>query len=210
MADIFNAEISKSTNKDKKVRSKLALLGLTVTGGLAFGLTVVSASFVTPAFRRICLPYVPATNKQVENVLKLCKNNGASKLVDLGSGDGRIVFAAARCGYLATGYELNLWLVFYSKLYSRLFGLHHSAIFKRQDLWKADLKSFDNIIIFGVADMMNELSKKLEIEMNSNAHVIACRFPVQRWVPVEEIKDGIDSAWLYTKDSLKDQPLHSR
>ena len=53
----------------------------------------------------------------------LCKNNGASKLIDLGSGDGRIVFAAARCGYFTTGYEQNLWLVFYSKLYSRLFGI---------------------------------------------------------------------------------------
>lgn len=36
-------------------------------------------------------------------------------LVDLGSGDGRIVIEAAKKGYSAVGYELNYWLVLYSR-----------------------------------------------------------------------------------------------
>ncbi|XP_004210573.1 ATP synthase subunit C lysine N-methyltransferase isoform X1 [Hydra vulgaris] len=204
------SDLAEIPNKNEDTKANVALLGLTITGGLALGLTVVSASFVSPAFRRICLPYVPATNKQIENVLKLCKNNGSSKLVDLGSGDGRIVFSAAKHGYLATGYELNFWLVLYSKIYSKLFGFQKTAIFKRQDLWKADLKCFDNIVIFGVPDMMNKLSLKLEVEMNSNSRVIACRFPFQKWVPVDEIADGIDSTWLYTKESFKKESVQQK
>lgn len=37
------------------------------------------------------------------------------KVADLGSGDGRIVIALAKQGYRAAGYELNYWLVLYSR-----------------------------------------------------------------------------------------------
>lgn len=189
---------------EKKAGSKLALFGLAVTGGLAVGLTVVTASFIRPALRRICLPYVPATEQQISNVLKLCRNDLVDKtLVDLGSGDGRIVFAAAREGYHSTGYELNTWLVLYSKLYSKTKGLSPMTHFEIKDLWKADYKKFDNIVIFGVADMMDELSHKLEKEMHDDAYLIACRFPIERWTPHQVIDEGIDSVWLYKKKNMK-------
>lgn len=198
----------------KKSRSKLALAGLAVTGGLACGVSLVAFSFVSPALRRICLPFVPATDNQIRNVLKLCKkklhSGGASSknptLVDLGSGDGRIVFAAAKDGYLATGYELNTWLVLYSKVSARFQKLsRQQASFQRQDLWKVDYGQFDNVVIFGVADMMNELSVKLEADMKEGSRVVACRFEIPRWTPIEEIQDGVDSAWLYTKDSFPEK-----
>ena len=59
--------------------------------------TFVSASillpFVTPAFRKICLPYVPATNEQLKRIKYLLYKHGIQNksLVDLGSGDGRVV-----------------------------------------------------------------------------------------------------------------------
>jgi len=179
-------ENDSSTVTEKKPRSRLALIGLAVTG-------------------RICLPFVPATENQINNVLKLCRKCGGerSTLVDLGSGDGRIVFSAAKNGYQATGYELNPWLVIYSKISARLQNLSANAVFERRDLWKVDYKNYDNIVIFGVADMMDELSVKLEEDMKENSRVIACRFEIPRWTPVEEIQDGVDSAWLYTKESFQ-------
>ena len=56
------------------------------TGGVAVGLSVVCYSFVAPAFRRICLPYVPATTEQVSNVLKFLPRNNPKRLLDIGSG----------------------------------------------------------------------------------------------------------------------------
>jgi hypothetical protein len=53
-------------------------------------LSAICVPFVTPALRRICLPYVPATLDQVQNVLKGLEGRSGT-LVDLGSGDGRIV-----------------------------------------------------------------------------------------------------------------------
>lgn len=75
-----------------KAMTKSAKFLIFATGGVGIGLSVVCASFVAPAFRRICLPYVPATSEQVENVLKFLPRNAPSqRLLDIGSGDGRIV-----------------------------------------------------------------------------------------------------------------------
>lgn len=53
-------------------------------------LSAICMPFVSPALRRVCLPYVPATTSQVENIFRgLAGRKG--NLIDLGSGDGRIV-----------------------------------------------------------------------------------------------------------------------
>ena len=197
-------------SQDQIQSKKWGLLAAGVTGAFALGLCVVSAPFVTPALRRFCLPYVPATSRQVENVMKMCQRHpkmtsGTEKLVDLGSGDGRIVLAAARNGFQATGVELNFWLVLYSKLSARFHGLHHKAKFHRKDLWKIDYSSYDNIVIFGVAEMMPTLKEKLAEEIDKNCKVIACRFPIPTWTEIDSIDEGIDSVWLYSFDSFKDK-----
>lgn len=61
-----------------------------ILGGVALGLTVICAPFVSPALRKFCLPYIPATNEQLVNILAALKGRKGT-LLDLGSGDGRIV-----------------------------------------------------------------------------------------------------------------------
>ena len=63
------------------------------SGGSAVALSLICFPFIVPAFRKICLPYVPATTAQVENVVKAIAKNPTDKrnLIDIGSGDGRIV-----------------------------------------------------------------------------------------------------------------------
>ncbi|CAL1266974.1 unnamed protein product [Larinioides sclopetarius] len=139
------------------------LFGYAVVGAfgtVAVGLMIGSIPFVMPAFRRICLPFVPATDNQVRNVISLLKKRKGN-VIDLGSGDGRIVLAAAKMGFPAVGVELNPWLVIYSKIKTLYLGLSDSASFQRRDIWKTDLKKYDNIVIFGVEQMMAQLEEKL-------------------------------------------------
>uniref|UniRef100_A0A0N5AD05 SPX domain-containing protein n=1 Tax=Syphacia muris TaxID=451379 RepID=A0A0N5AD05_9BILA len=72
----------------------MGVSGLLVAGTFGIGalaLTATSIPFVTPALRKICIPYVPATDKQLGNVTKILKISSASSpVVDLGSGDGRV------------------------------------------------------------------------------------------------------------------------
>uniref|UniRef100_A0AAG5CRR8 Methyltransferase domain-containing protein n=1 Tax=Anopheles atroparvus TaxID=41427 RepID=A0AAG5CRR8_ANOAO len=183
----------KSTSLSGKI-----LIGL--TGGVAVGLSIVCYPFVAPALRRHCLPYVPATPNQIRNVLSFVKPaSGGSRLLDIGSGDGRIVIAAARAhGALkADGVELNPWLVYYSRLAAIRHGVLAKTSFYRKDLWKFSLAPYDHIVIFGVEQMMEDLEKKIQREASPGTTVIACRFPFPSMKVENRIDEGVDSVWVY-------------
>ncbi|EDW81645.1 uncharacterized protein Dwil_GK12186 [Drosophila willistoni] len=191
---------------DQKLKSKSSSIStggkilIAATGGVALGLSVVCASFVAPAFRRICLPYVPATEEQIKNVLSfLPKNVKSGKLLDIGSGDGRIVVAAAQHAkdLKTDGVELNPWLVYYSRLAALRHGVSRQASFFRRDLWKFNIKSYNYVVIFGVEQMMQDLEHKLIAECPHDAKVIACRFPLPHLQPEHTIDDGVNTVWFY-------------
>ncbi|KAK3923540.1 ATP synthase subunit C lysine N-methyltransferase [Frankliniella fusca] len=172
-----------------------------ITGGAALALSVICLPFVSPALRRVCLPYVPATTSQVNNVLRALRGR-SGRMVDLGSGDGRIVLSAAQAGFSpAEGVELNLWLVLYSKFQAFKRGLSSKTDFHRKDLWKFSLKPYPNIVIFGVEEMMTELELKLQKEVEDGTHIVACRFPLPTLKPAATIGSGLDTVWLYKHKS---------
>ena len=72
------------------------LIAGAVVGASAVGISIIAVPFVSPAFRRVCIPYVPASEVQIENVKHLLSripniNALKPRVIDLGSGDGRIV-----------------------------------------------------------------------------------------------------------------------
>jgi len=180
-------------------RAGLVLAGL--TGGAALALTVVTAPFVVPAFRKVCLPYVPATSAQVANVLRsLPKGRAGGALIDLGSGDGRLVIAAARSGRFrqCVGVELNPWLVWWSRWAAWRSGVGGCTRFVGGDLWKTDLAGYDTVLLFGVPDMMSDIEDKIAAELPKDGCVVACRFPLERSVPVAVVGEGVDTVWRYS------------
>ncbi|KAH8369434.1 hypothetical protein KR009_010817 [Drosophila setifemur] len=198
--EILNENVPETTTKSSKpgvsIGGKILIAG---TGGVAIGLSIVCASFVAPAFRRICLPYVPATTEQIQNVLSFLPKNAAGNLLDIGSGDGRIVVAAAHHNRAlkTDGVELNPWLVYYSRLAALRHGVSRQASFFRRDLWKFDIKNYNIVVIFGVEQMMQDLEHKLIAECSHNAQIIACRFPLPNLQPAKIIEDGVNTVWFY-------------
>lgn len=72
------------------LKKRLGIIATCVVGGSLVALYAVTGPFVAPALRKVCLPFVPATRTQIENVLTVLKTRSGS-MVDIGSGDGRIV-----------------------------------------------------------------------------------------------------------------------
>lgn len=72
-----------------------AIVGKLIAGTIgvsAIGISIVTLPFLSPAFRKHCLPYIPATDQQIQNVFETVKRvEKVGRVVDLGSGDGRIV-----------------------------------------------------------------------------------------------------------------------
>ena len=96
------------------------------------------------------LPYVPAKSNKVPTIIKLANIKKGETVVDLGSGDGRLLFAAAQKGACAIGYELNPYLVWFTKIKSHFFHPRDGQIIVyKQDLWKADLSVADVVFVYG-------------------------------------------------------------
>lgn len=90
MSQAVAKEIPQEQGEGGSRRSSWGLLVTAGVGGTLVALYAVATPFVTPALRKVCLPFVPATAAQIQNVLKMLENRSGS-LVDIGSGDGRIV-----------------------------------------------------------------------------------------------------------------------
>lgn len=193
-------------SKPKLTKAGVVILGF--SGVFFVGIYAATAPFLLPALRKICLPFVPATTQQVKNVFTALSGRRGS-MIDIGSGDGRITLEAARQGFKSYGVELNTWLVLYSKLSAWRQGLSHSAIFKKQNLWKTNLSQYDNIVIFGVEQMMQPFEDKLNKELSANGRVVACRFPLPSWEPIATIGTGVDTVWLYKLPSEMDSSILS-
>lgn len=215
-----------STSQNSKFGLYLSL----GVGVAAIGCSVLTIPFLTPALRKHALPYVPATPKQIKNVFKAIRSyssanqlplepNGKNliKLIDLGSGDGRIVFEAAKRGYHSTGVEINSVLVFYSRLkaltsWSKIknesAGLVDPSVplyspkFKCANFWNLKMNEYDLIVVFGVQEMMKDLASKLKTEMKPNTLIVSCRNPIKCYQDVYNLDDDIDSVWIYDKNSL--------
>ncbi|XP_065132525.1 ATP synthase subunit C lysine N-methyltransferase isoform X2 [Paramisgurnus dabryanus] len=188
----FNIQSSPSTETNKPgsgndgaFKKRLGVIATCVVGGSLVALYAVTGPFVAPALRKVCLPFVPATTTQIQNVIKALQSRSGS-LVDIGSGDGRIVIAAAKRGFKAVGFELNPWLVLYSRYKAWRECVHHSTSFHISDLWK-----------------MEQLEVKLQTELQGSAKVVACRFPFPTWTPDEVAGEGIDTVWIYDAKTFK-------
>ncbi|KAI7809436.1 ATP synthase subunit C lysine N-methyltransferase [Triplophysa rosa] len=190
------------SGSDTSLKKRLGVIATCVVGGSLVALYAVAGPFVAPALRKVCLPFVPATSTQIENVLKVLLTRSGS-LVDIGSGDGRIVIAAAKRGFKAVGFELNPWLVWYSRYKAWREGVHHSTSFYISDLWKVSFSQYSNVVIFGVPQMMEQLEIKLQTELHSSAKVVACRFPFPTWSPDDIAGEGIDTVWIYDAKTFK-------
>lgn len=118
---------------------------------IVFLLLLVTLAFFMLAFDLILdLPYVATNRKKIETIIKFSGIKPGQTVIDLGSGDGRLLFAAAQKGAKAIGYELNPPLVFLTLVHAKLKGRSLQIIVYRKNLWKADLKVADAIFVYSL------------------------------------------------------------
>lgn len=85
-------EIDEPTKDTPLKWRKRAIFAGWLVSGACFSLLALTIPFVIPALRKYCIPYVPATPVQIRTVVSQLKGK-STKVVDLGSGDGRVVRA---------------------------------------------------------------------------------------------------------------------
>lgn len=135
-------------------------------------------------------PYVGSKQEKVARMLRLAKLEETDRVVDLGSGDGRLVFAAAKQGVdEAVGYEIHPVLVWRSKLFAKLLRLSN-ATFRAQSFWEVSLSEFNVVFVYQLPRVMIRLAKKFSDELPPGARIISNSFELPGWEPILE-EEGV-------------------
>ena len=145
--------------------------------------------------------YLPTPQHVVEEMLQLARLAPGDVLYDLGSGDGRIVIAAAqRYGVRAVGIELDARRVELARRNAEAGGVAHLVEFRNQDLFEADFRDASVVTLFLFREMNLRLRPRLQAELRPGARVVSHRFDMGDWRPQREILAHGHPLYLWTID----------
>jgi hypothetical protein len=127
--------------------------------------------------------FYPTPTNRVKQMLRFAKANPKDTIIDLGSGDGRIIITAASQGIKAIGYENNPFLVRQSRQQIKDKNLSHLAQIKLQSFWQADFNSATIITLYLLPCYMNRLQKILEKKLTRPIKLIShdYQFPNKKY-----------------------------
>ena len=125
---------------------------------------------------------IPSAESTVKCMMDLANIQPGELLLDLGSGDGRIIIAGAKRGARCIGFEINPILLWYTRLRVRIQGLTSISV-HGTNLWDADIKDADILTIYMVPIYMERLRKKIQAEMKPGSRVISGVYPFPDWEP---------------------------
>ena len=138
--------------------------------------------------------WVPTPEEMVEKALDLAAVTPNDFVIDLGSGDGRNVIAAAKRGARALGVEYNADLVELSKRHAAAAGVGDRASFVQGDMFEADISKATVMALFLLPDNMKKLRPKFQ-ELRPGTRIVANTFGIEGWAPDESktFEDGCTS-----------------
>ena len=153
------------------------------------------------------LPYVPTPQIVVDEMLKLAKVAAGDHVIDLGSGDGRMIITAAR-NFKASGLgvDIDAKLVDLANKQAKAGGVADRVRFVEQDMFKADIGPATVVTLYVMPDFMEKLRPKLLSELKPGARIVAHDYYMNGWYPdqrltltvPEKVKaNGTDKAYIY-------------
>ncbi|MFC1632851.1 50S ribosomal protein L11 methyltransferase [Patescibacteria group bacterium] len=134
-------------------------------------------------------PFLPSLKGHVKTMLELAELRPEDRVVDLGSGSGTLMIAAAREGAeRIDGFELNPILAWYSvlRIKSGVGRNKNMRVYKR-NLFSAKLGQYDVIFVFGINTMMKKLERKIRQEARPGTRIISNTFSLPGMKPDKKV-----------------------
>jgi len=139
-------------------------------------------------------PYVPSPQSVVADMLKLAQVGPKDYLIDLGSGDGRIVLTAAKIfGARGFGVEIKDELVKQANAAAKAQGLAARVRFIKADLFKTDISRATVLTMYLLPHTVNLLRDKLMAELKPDTRVLSHDYPLEGWQPDEMVHMDLDA-----------------
>ena len=129
-------------------------------------------------------PYVPSPEAAVAQMLEYAHVGPGDFIIDLGSGDGRIVRTAAkRFGARGFGVEIKEELVRQANEEAKKEGIADRVKFFKRDLFKTDISQATVLTMYLLPDTVNLLREKLLKELRPGTRVVSHDYPLSGWIP---------------------------
>lgn len=126
--------------------------------------------------------WIPSPNDMVEKMLDMARVTPSDFVIDLGSGDGRNVIAAAKRGARALGVEYDTGLVEVSKRNAAAAGVADRANFVQGDMYEADISRASVLILFLIPDNLRKLAPKFRT-LPPGTRIVSNTYEIAGWYP---------------------------
>ena len=161
---------------------RLAFTAIAATTALAPALNETAAADRAP---RLGQPgkdvmWLPTPDDMVVKMLDLAQVAAGERLVDLGSGDGKIAIAAAKRGALAKGIEYDAEMVAHSRRLAAQAGVDVELV--QGDIFASDFSRADVVTMY-LLDTLNERLRPTLLAMKPGTRVVSYRFGMGAWEP---------------------------
>jgi precorrin-6B methylase 2 len=131
--------------------------------------------------------WVPTPQSVVEKMLDIANVTASDYVIDLGSGDGRTVIAAARRGARALGVEYNPDLVALSQRNAARANVGDRAEFIKADLFETDLSDATVITMFLLNSINIELRPQL-LQLRPGTRIVSNTFGMEEWTADDQTR----------------------
>jgi len=127
------------------------------------------------------VPYVPTPDKAVEAMLDLARVDSTDYVIDLGSGDGRIVIAAARRGATGHGIDIDKDLVATSRMNAEKAGVGDRVMFLQQDIFDSDISGASVVTMYLLPDVIRRLRPVFMHTLQPGTRIVSHSFDMDEW-----------------------------
>jgi hypothetical protein len=138
--------------------------------------------------------WVPTPEPMVEKMLDLAAVTPQDFVVDLGSGDGRNVIAAAKRGARSLGVEYNPDMVELSKRNAEKAGVGDKAQFVKGDMYEADFSKANVLALFLLPSNLLQLRPKF-LDLRPGSRIVSNTFFIEEWPPDQTVSVDDCTSW---------------
>src|SRR5688572_6149446 len=150
-------------------------------------LGLVSAHAQSWAWDDGTVPFVVSPEEVVDRMLRIADVGAGDYVIDLGSGDGRIVIGAARRGARAFGIDIDPSLVAKARENAKAAGVADRAEFASQDLFDTDLSKASVVTMYLLPEVNLKLRPRL-LTLKPGTRLVSHDWNMREWEPDETIE----------------------
>ena len=133
------------------------------------------------------VPYVQTPMEIVERMLRMAEVGKGDYLIDLGSGDGRIVIEAAKRGARGLGVDLDPNLVKHATENAQRADVSERATFQQKDIFETDLSPASVVAFYLLPDFNQKLMPKL-LALKPGTRIVSHDGGIGDWPPDERLE----------------------